>query len=147
MKPEHDYKEYERFLSPEEREWIRQFNLEYYKAVANADKVIITDPEMQADAHRVHNGIYTDIYSLAERSGALRDLSPDEDRFMQDASDEWDWNATYKEHGYEAALKQIFFQTERDLENTAIDRQVTLARFLNKYLALRKIENRRGENK
>lgn len=147
MKPELDYKEYERHLSPEEREWIRQFYFERYKAPSNADKKIITDPEMQAEAHRIHNGIYNDVFSLAERSGSLRDLSPDEDRFMQDASDEWDWNNIYKEQGYEAALKQIFYQAERDLDNKIIDRQLTLARFLNKYLALRKIHNRRGDNK
>lgn len=147
MKPELDYKEYERHLSPEEREWIRQFNIEYYKAPANADKKIITDPKMQADAHRVHNGIYNDVFSLAERSGSLRDLSPDEDRFMQDASDEWSWDNVYKQQGYEAALKEIFYQTIRDLENKIIDKTLTLARFLNKYLALRKIHNRRGESK
>jgi hypothetical protein len=147
MKPELDYKEYEKHLSNAEREWIRQFNLEYYKAPANADKKIITDPKMQAEAHRVHNGIFNDIYSLAERSGALRDLSPDEDRFMQDASDEWDWHNVYKEQGYESALREIFAQTERDIDNKLIKRELTLARFLNKYLALRKIHNRRGENK
>lgn len=147
MKPENEYKTYEKHLSPEEREWIKQFNLEYYKAPANADKKIITDPAMQAEAHRVHNGIYNDVYSLAERAGALRDLSPDEHDFMQAASDEWDWHNVYKEQGYAAAIKQIFYQTERDLENKLINVHITLARFLNKYLALRKIENRRGDNK
>lgn len=147
MRPELDYKEYEKHLSPEEREYVRQFYHELYKAPANADKKIIKDPKMQAEAHRVHNGIYSDVYSLAERSGSLRDLSPEEHEFMQAASDEWDWANVYKEQGYEAALKQIFYQTERDLDNSKIDRQLTLARFLSKYLALRKINNRRGEGK
>lgn len=144
MKPQLDYKEYEKHLSPEDRAWIRQFNQEYYKAVANDKKVIITDPEMQAEAHRVHNSEARDLYSTAERTGSLRELSEDEDRFMQDASDEWSWENVYKEFGYKDALKEIFAQTIRDLDNKVIDRELTLARFLSKYLSLKKINNRKG---
>jgi hypothetical protein len=147
MKPELDYKEYEMHLTDDERAWIKQFNLEYYKAPSNADKRIIVDEEGQKEAHRVHNGIFTDVYSLAERSGALSELSPDQERFMQESSDEWDWMNVYKEQGYEAAIKEIFHQAERDVQNKLIPIIITLARFLNKYLALKKVNNRRGDNK
>jgi hypothetical protein len=146
MKSEIDYLEYLNKLSPDEQKWIKQFYNEYYRAPVMTDESIIKDPDMKKEANRVHNTMYRDIFSIAEKTGALGELSPDEDRFMQEASDEWEWNTIYKTQGYESAIKQIFYQCERDLENKLIPVQVTLARFLNKYLALKKLNNRRRDN-
>jgi hypothetical protein len=147
VRPEFDFKEYEKHLSPDEKAWIRQFNKEYYYAPANAEKVIITDEEGQKEAHRVHNGMFTDIYSIAERSGGLSELSPDKESFMQDASDEHDVMNVYKQQGYENAIREVFYQAERDLCNKTIPVLLTLARFLNKFLSLKRTHNRRGDNK
>lgn len=147
VRPEYDYKEYEKHLSPDEKEWIKQFNFEYYYAPANAQKQIITDEEGQKEAHRVHNGIFNDAYSRAERMGAMSELSPDKESFMQDASDEHDYMNVYKTQGYESAIKEIFYQAERDVLNKTIPIMLTLARFLNKFLSLKRTHNRRGDNK
>lgn len=143
MNVEKDYIEYLKKLSPEDREWVKQFYNEYYRAPSITEDSIIKDPDMKKEANRVHNTMYRDIYSIAERTGALSELADDEQRFMQDATDEWSWQNVYKSQGYAAAIKEIFYQTENDLKNKTITTHVTLARFLNKYLALRKINNRR----
>lgn len=147
MQSELDYKEYINKLSPEEKKWLLQFYNEYYRAPSITEDSIIKDPEIKKEANRVHNTMYRDMYSIAEKTGALSELAEDEEQFMQDASDEWDWQNIYKTEGYESAIHEIFNQTERDLENKLISRKLTLARFLNKYLALKKLNNRRRNSK
>lgn len=147
MQSELDYKDYINKLEPEEKKWLLQFYNEYYRAPSVTEDSIIKDPEIKKEANRVHNTMYRDIYSIAEKTGALTELAEDEERFMLEASDEWDWQNIYKQQGYEAAILEVFSQTERDLSNNLIDVKLTLARFLSKYLALKKLNNRRRNAK
>lgn len=147
MRFEKDYLTYSNKLSDEDKAWIKQFYNEYYCAPSLNENSIIKDPAHKTDANRIHNSSYSDIFSIAERTGSLVELSGDEERFMTDASDEWDWKNTYKIQGYEAAVQDIFYQAERDLQNKTIDVKLTLARFLNKFLELKKINGRKKKNK
>lgn len=144
---EKDYLNYVNKLKPEDREWLKQFYNEYYRAPSVNENSIIKDPSIKKEANRIHNSNYSDIFSIAERTGNLAELSGDEERFMVDASDEWDWKNTYKTQGYANALQDIFYQAERDLQNKTIDVKLTLARFLNKYLELKKLNGRKRKNK
>lgn len=142
MRVELEYLEYLNKLSPEEREYVKKFYNEYYRAPIRTEDSIIKDPDMIKEANRVHNTMYSDMFSIAEKTGGLAELSEDEEQFMSDASDTWDWNDVYKAQGYEAAIKEIFYQTERDIKNPKIEIQLTLARFLNKYLALKRTDDK-----
>lgn len=139
-----DFLEYSDSLNKEEKEYIKKFYQEFYQAnIYNEEKPMLTK-KMKSEALRNYNSAYRDAYSLSSRTQTLEytDFSIDKYEFMEDASDEWDWQNAYLLFGYRGALMLIFSQTKKDLENKKLNVFTTLARFLSKANRLRIQHNR-----
>lgn len=134
---EMEYKEYAHKLNKEEREWVEQF---YYEEYGNGmyhteDPILVTEEQLK-EARRNHNSIHRDAFNAARKAGQLEELSDEDRQFMEDASDEWDWQNAFKTMGYEAAVNIIFNQTAKELQ--VIDTKTTLIRFYVKMERLRR---------
>jgi hypothetical protein len=147
LKIEKDYLQYYNKLSKEEKEFVKKFYNEFYHAPERDENSLLKTQDQIAEANRRHNSAYRDALSVAEKTGNMSALPKNYEEFMQDASDEWDYLAIYKQAGQELAIKEIFYQAKRDLQNKKVDIDLTLARFLTKYLNLNRIHKRRGNHK
>ena len=138
----YDYLEYADQLTEEELEWRKKFNDEYYFdgiSSTNPEKRIIQSEEMTQEARRNHNSMKTDTLFRAKSDGMLADIHENSVAFMEEASDEWQWQDAYKIGGFELAIKTILEQTLRDLDNEKIDRTTTLLRYYEKRDRLRRV--------
>lgn len=108
-----------------EVEWKRRFDDEWYNADRNGPMEIITSEEGQKEAHRNNNNNKRDALSVAEKTGALTELTENEECFMDDVSDDWDWKNAYKIAGPDGARNTIFNQAKRDIDSGDIDRALT----------------------
>lgn len=133
-------------ISP--REYKRRFDAEWHNAdFYTGEENIIKDEKIRSEAIRNYNSSKRDALSVAEKTGSLAELTPNEAQFMQDASNEWEWQEVYKRHGYAQALKTIIEQTVKEIENKNIAIRVTLSRFIVKVLDLRRVNARRKNPK
>lgn len=139
-----EYEEYLAQLSPEEREYVKKFYAEYYRAdFYGEEENIITDPVMKSEVIREKNSMQrNDALTIAEKLGKLDELSGTEEQFMDEASDHWEWNDVYKVLGYEAAVDCILNQALVNLENKTIDGKITLMRFWSKMNELYRVDKR-----
>lgn len=129
-------------ISP--REYKRKFDAEWYNAdFYTKEENIIKAGDTKKEAIRMKNSLDRDALSVAEKMGSLRELSQDEDQFMADASNEWEWQEVYKREGYAAALKTVIEQTVKEIEDSKISIRITLSRFIIKVLNLRRVHGRR----
>lgn len=138
-----------------EKEYLRRFNEEWYygtrqKPTGQKAYEIINTKEGQREAERNNNRNKRDVLSVAERTGTLRELTENEHEFMQDASDEWEWQDVYKYAGPEQAQHVIFEQAKRDIIAGKIDLDIILSRFAVKFMklkTLRRRQRKQGKNK
>lgn len=127
-----------------EKEYLRRFNDEWYYGTRNNNGyTIINTKEGKKEAERNNNRNKRDAFSVAERSGALSELTQNEKDFMQDASDAWEWQDVYKFLGPKKAKMVIFEQAKRDINNANIDLDTTLSRFAVKILKLKTLNERK----
>lgn len=130
-------------LSDEEKDYLEQFNKEWYYGTRKGNKYEFhVDPDERAECERRNNMNKRDALSVAERTGKLDPLVEDETQFMQEASDEWEWQDVYKMLGPDAATHVIFEQAKRDINETTIDLDVILSRFAIKMYKLKTLKRR-----
>lgn len=103
-------------------EWKRRFDDEWYNGNRNGDFTILKGSEAKAEARRNNNVSNRDALSVAEKTGSLVELTYNEDCFMQDVSDDFDWKNAYKIIGIEGAAEAIYSQARRDLESGNINK-------------------------
>lgn len=140
----YDYLEYQDQLNDDQREWLKQFYEEYYfngKPGEGKEK-IITSEEMQQEANRINNSYASDLLFRAKKEGALAQVNDNYHQFMQDASDDFEWEDAYKQGGFELAIKVITGQALRDLKNENIQQAVVLTRYYEKRDRLRRQVNK-----
>lgn len=133
-----------RMVSP--KEWLNIFNSEYYYGQRYKKMEILKDKEHKAEAERMNNSNKRDALNLTDRGASFDKLNKSEEQFMEEASDEWEWQNCFKMNGFEASVVLIYAQTERDLQNKFIDVNVTLSRFLIKMNKLRTLKRRESRN-
>lgn len=138
----YDYLDYIDELSEEEAEWVRKFYQEYHFDTGYKGKRILKSKEAKREASRNNNMNKTDAFFRARKEGDLGMLNENHRQFMEDASDEWEWQDAFKVGGPEAALEHITNQTLRDLENNKLDKKTTLMRYYEKRDRLRRQINR-----
>lgn len=144
-----DYLEYYDQLDENEKEWIKQFYEEYHEGrfYTKRDN-IIKDEEVKKEAIRNSNQTYRDdLFSVAQREGLLTSLTGDQQDFMEEASDFWEWNNIYKQFGYEQAAECILQQAIDDIRNSEIDEEITLMRFYSKMRELDRLKKREPKKK
>ena len=144
MKDErYDYIEYYNKLSDEEKKFIRQFYREYYFDGVSTTKenAIIKDPDMLKEARRNHNSMKTEALFRAKKDGVLSELTPRDEVFMNDASDEWDWELVYKQQGHLEAVEFITKIAKEEI-NAGVDIETVLLRYYEKRDRLRRMINR-----
>jgi hypothetical protein len=133
-------------LSKSDKEYLLKFNREFEHAMFDKkDNLLDNNSEAISEAHRNHNSRYRDLLSVLENEGKVNHIEDHitEDEFMRDAHDEFGWQDVYRVRGFEDAFIFIVEQVERDLDNKFLNRQITLGKFLNKYMALRRVDARR----
>lgn len=143
-----DYTEYIDQLNEDEAELVKQFYSEYYNAdFYSTEDHVLKDEEAIKEAHRNKNNRQRDALVVGLKAGILDDLTKSQEEFMQEASDNWEWQNVFKLMGFKEAATLILEQCKRDLENEIIDINVTLLRFHSKLSELRKMHNkdRRGK--
>jgi hypothetical protein len=142
----YDFLDYIDKLSEEDEEYVKKFYREFYfDGLSNTpeDTHIITSEEGKKEARRNHNSMKTDMLFKAKQQGTYTSLSNSSSaQFMEDASDEWEWQDAFKILGFEGALKVITEQTIRDLENKVLEKEIVLARYYEKRDRLRRALNR-----
>lgn len=138
-----DYKEYFNSLSDEEKKFIKRFYQDFYQGHHNREGSVITE-EMKEEATRNLNYYKTELFYQKDK---LNHLPEDYDLFMQDASDEWDWQNELNRNGYEAALEMIYEQAIRDLDNKYMDKKTVLMRYYEQRDRLRRMENKEKREK
>lgn len=131
-------------ISP--REWKKRFDSDWYFGTRNGEPKILTEKQHIADGIRNNNMRQRDALYASELQGSLKNINEEERQFMEDASDEWEWQNVFKTQGPEEAIQVIYSQAERDLQNPKLSVNITLTRFLVKMLALRTL-NRREKRK
>jgi hypothetical protein len=142
-----EYLDYIDKLGPKEKEYIKKFYNEWYFADIyneDADNIMdITDEEQRA---KVIRNVYTrqnDV--MGESSKAKVQYESDgfkKEKFMEAASDEWEWRDAFAQGGYELAVSFIFNQAIKDVNNPKVDQKVTLLRFYTKMTQLRRMKDR-----
>jgi len=143
-----DYREYEDELSDSEREWVEQFYHEYYanlmSEIPEEDR-IQTEGYMLIEGYRRYNQLYRGIFEVAEATKTL-EYSDDDQEFMEDASNEWEWRDALKIGGYEMASQTIIVQAMNELRRSHADWSkewpAILARMYVKMNEMRKEYNR-----
>lgn len=130
----------------EQLEEAREFYKEYYGVSLKpaGQNKYINDPSEIKEAHRRFNQLKTDLFDVKDRAGELSRYMAHEDydQFMEDASDDWEWQDVFKQHGFEEALRTIVQQAERDIENKNISNETVLGSLISKWERLRKMNER-----
>lgn len=109
-------------LSFKDKQWLKQFNDEYYNnGIYKAETPILNTPELVREANRNYNNLKRDALELVTRQDSYGDLSKIDKEFMEAASDEWDWRDAFKIGGEELAGHVIFMITIRELLDTVKD--------------------------
>lgn len=130
-----------------EKEYMRRFNDEWYYATRNGSHTVMETREQKSEAERNNNRNKRDAMSVAERTGTLVELTNDEREFMDQASNEWEWQDVYKLAGPAEAKHVIFEQAKRDIENGIVDLDITLSRFAIKMYKLKTLNERKRKQK
>jgi hypothetical protein len=130
-----------------EKEYMRRFNDEWYYASRNGEHTIMETKEQKAETERNNNRNKRDTMSVAERTGTLVELTDNESDFMDQASNEWEWQDVYKMAGPTEARHVIFEQAKRDIEAGVIDLDVTLSRFAIKMYKFKTLNERKRKQK
>ena len=143
----YDYLNYIDQLNPEQQELVKEFYKEYYFDDISRKKKeglqpIITDPDIEAEARRNHNSMKTDALFRGKKDGTLNMASDNTIDFMEDVSDELEWEDVFKIFGYEEAVKSIVAQTINNLENSKLSKENILLRYYEKRDRLRRMLNR-----
>ena len=142
----YDFLDYIDELPEEEKEFIKQFYREYYfdgVTGKTAEERVIKSEEAIKEARRNHNSMKTDMLFRAKKEGFYDTVnSASAEQFMEDASDEWEWQDAFKLLGFEGALKVITDQTIRDLDNKHLNTEIVLARYYEKRDRLRRVLNK-----
>lgn len=110
-------------ISP--REWKLRFDTEWYNGDRYGEFQIITSEEGQKEATRNNNSNSRDVLNVAEKTKMLDELDDNQNEFMNDASDAWEWKDSYCVAGPEGAKNTIFAHAKRDIENGSLDRALT----------------------
>jgi len=141
-----EYMNYIDQLSPKEKEYIKKFYNElYYADIYNPDVENIndiSDPEVKKEIVRATYSRQNDVMGNSSKA-KVKYGNKNKEQFMEDASDEWEWKDGYAEGGYELAVKFIFNQTLKDLDNNKVDKTTTLLRFYTKMSKLRRMKERK----
>ena len=126
-----------------EKEYMRRFNNEWYYGSRNGEYKVINSVEGRREAERNNNRNKRDVMSLAERTGTLSELTDDESQFMNEASNEWEWQNVYKTAGPKEATLVIYEQAKRDILDKIIELDVILSRFVIKMMKLKTLNERK----
>lgn len=139
--------EYLHTLDDQEAMWILKFYDERYNgatspAFTDPEDLIHNTPEMKSEAVRLHNNNKRDALKVATKKFDLLELHDIEyNKFMEDASDAWEWQDAFKFLGYREAATVIMEQTLSDIE-TGEDSILALAKFYAKMKELDKYQRK-----
>jgi hypothetical protein len=130
--PNDDSSEYKNSLSDKDKEFIERFDSEFH----NGQDSGLLKGEAKQEAWRNRNALYRDLYNVARNSGVLSQLDELTERFLEDASDEWDWRNRYHTNGFSAAAEMIIDQTVNNLKNPNLSVRIMLYRFFEQLTSL-----------
>jgi hypothetical protein len=142
-----EYKEYASKLSKEEKEFIQKFYEDYYSGGVYSEDTILETEEVKKEARRNHNTLTRDVMDVAEKQGGTLPLDENTKDFMEYVSDENDWEFVYSQQGFKAASELIYEQAINDLSNSKLTVKVTLTRFFEKMLNLKRYNWRDRKHK
>lgn len=135
-----DYLEYIENLPPEEQKIVKKFYEAYYTSKINDSDIFDKHPEIRKEAIRNKNmRTRDDLMHRARAKGILTSLDETGVQFLEDASDEWDWQREFTIHGFEAAVIFINNQALNELQNKKMDPNIVLLRYYEKRDRLRRV--------
>jgi len=131
--------DYRHLLSTEEKEYLDQFDYEYHAGGIYQEDTLLESEDAKEEARKNHNALRRDAFEVTGNTDRLIYTENATKMFLEDAHDEWDWERVYYRDGFKSAVEEILNQTEKDLDNKLIDKKVTLLRFVDKMIKLKKI--------
>jgi len=138
-----DYTEYIDQLTESEKAYIKKFYSEYYFTdIYNKKETLhdVTNKETKKELVKQTYSRQNDVFGASSPAKVQYENSPRE-QFMEEASDEWEWRDGFQKGGYELAVKYIFDQANKDIDNN-VDRNATLLRFYIKMTKLRRLKDK-----
>lgn len=142
-----DYKDYFHKLTPDEKQLIENFYNDFYAGGVYSERTILKTEEAKEEAKRNHGALKRDVMEVAQRRGELSDIDENTVAFMNDACDEDDWRNAYDLFGFKAAALVIYEQATKDLKSSKVSVKVTLNRFFEKMLSLKRLNWRERKHK
>ncbi len=147
--PDHkmEYKEYMNKLTPEQQQYVKRFYDDLYAGGVFKEGSLLKSEDAKQEAIKNHNSLTRDAMDVGQRRGKLSGLDENTVQFMEDASDDWEWQDEYATHGFKAAAKMIYDQAENDLQNKNLSVKITLTRFFEKISGLKRLNWRDRKHK
>ena len=139
--------DYWEHLTPEEQEFLRKFNYDYQYGGVYSKVSMLTTPEAVAEAKANHKAYIRDAFTFSSNKNLLCRLNENFKEFMDDVSDDIDWQTEYDRSGFVKAKLLIIEQAENDLLNRNINVKVTLLRYDAKLKELNRLYKRDRNNK
>lgn len=126
-----------------EEELAKKFYHEYYAKDLYGEDVILSEEVHRKEAHRNNYALYADAFNAAKNIDGLKELTEDQRKVLEMASDLSDYELAYKQGGPELAYQVIMDQSVRDLKS-GIDPRVVLSRY---HVKMNKVKRQHNKEK
>lgn len=136
-----EYQEYIHELSEEDQIWIKKF---YHEMYANRlgfpeDYRILTTEELMKESNRINNMRNRDLYNVKRNRGQIELLDDYEILTRKDDKTEYDdMIAILEKFGYEEAVQFAIDGSIEELDQSHLDKRLTMVRFYVKLNMLKK---------